>query len=365
MNGDHSIPICDLHCDTALKIIGRPSLNNAELQVSLPKMKEGNVMLQLFACYIPASITRGNRANAVFHMLDNMEREIASNEGEIVVVKNSRSAGKSMAEKTPGCIFGIENGIAMESDLRNLAEFYERGVRLMTIVHSRSHDWAISSNDKKPGFDGLTAFGETVISAMNEMGMIVDVSHCHDRTVEKVLSIAGKPVVASHSCVKALCDTDRNLSDALVKRIADNGGMIGVNFFPGFLDPDYLEIFEEKAGGVFAELEKMEKKAGDDLAGLAGLLDGYKTKFEKVMADSRVPIERVVEHIEHIVDIVGDDFVGFGSDFDGIPDHPEGLEDCTGFPRIIEMLERKGFKRETMEKICYKNFLRVLTENES
>ncbi len=365
MNEDNSIPICDLHCDTAMKILGQPTLDDEGLQVSASKMRKGNVLLQLFACYLPTSVHEGNRAGATLKMLGNLKEEIAANGEEMVVVKDARSAAKSVEEKTLGCMFGIENGIAMESDIRNLEMFYDRGVRLMTIVHSHSHDWAISSNDKRPGFDGLTAFGETVIAAMNEMGMIVDVSHCHDRTVEKVLSIAQKPVVASHSCARTLCDTERNLSDSLVKGIADNGGMIGVNFFPGFLDMEYCKAFEARAGGVFAELDKLEKKAGGNVVELAGLMEGYKSTFGDVMGDNRVPMDKVIEHIEYIMHIAGDDYVGFGSDFDGIPDHPGGLGDCTGFPRVMEMLAERGHSRETLEKIGYKNFLRVMAANES
>ncbi|MCP4693934.1 MAG: membrane dipeptidase [Desulfobacterales bacterium] len=364
MDKRNSIPICDLHCDTAMKILGEPSLGDPGLQVNISKMEKGNVLLQVFACYVPTCISEGNRAATVLRMMDNLEREIASHGGGITVLRDADAAAGSVEEGAPGCIFGIENGMAIESDLGKLEMFYERGVRLMTIVHSQSHDWAISSNDKKPAFDGLTGFGEKVIAAMNEMGMIVDLSHCHDLAAEKVLSIAKKPVVASHSCAKALCDIERNMNDSLIKAVADNGGMIGVNFFPGFLDMDYYKTFEAEAGGIFGKLLKMEEKAGDDFTELIRLYERNQGKIKRIMADKRVSMDKVVEHIDYIVSLVGDDFVGFGSDFDGIPDSPVGLEDCTGFPLIVEKLAQKGYKREQLEKICYKNFLRVFGENE-
>jgi len=359
------IPFCDLHCDTAMELFNGALLSATSTEVNIPFMKEGNVALQLFACYLPPSIHRHLRVSVVSEVLEKLTEEIANNSNVIALCKDYKTVQQAFHEQKLGAILTIENGMAIENSLKNLEMFFSRGIRCLTIVHAESHEWAISSNDKKPQFDGLTDFGERAIRAMNEMGMIIDLSHAHDCTVKKVLKISRKPVLATHSCVHALCPVPRNLQDALIKGIADTGGMIGINFFPGFLDATYADTVTKRAGELFAELSKAERASGGDLHKISSLFGDLRLKIKQMMADTRVSVDRIIDHIDYIINLVGDDFVGFGSDFDGIPDSPAGLDSCRDFNLIRKKLIDRGYSIERIEKIAYKNFLRVFQSHQN
>ncbi len=355
----NSIKFCDLHCDTAMDILNGAQLAKHQTQVNIDYMRAGQLGLQLFACYQPSAIPESHRVNIILKMLERLKDEIAHYPDDVMICLNAAMARSALEEDKIGAIFTIENGMAIENDLSNLEMFYEKGMRCLTIAHAESHEWALSSNDTNPGFDGLTLFGEKVIAAMNEMGMMIDLSHAHDKTVEKVLNVSTKPVLATHSCVHSLCQTKRNLKDDLIKKIADNGGLIGINFYPGFLDPHYLAQVEKRAGDLFANLSQMEHQAGTDINKITRMFAEFRTKLKNIMLDIRIPIDRVIDHVDYIIKLVGDDFVGFGSDFDGIPDFPTGLEDCRGFKRLKHKLIEKGYSKSTIDKISHQNFLRV------
>ena len=351
--------ICDLHCDTVGNILAGSDLKDKTTQVNLPYLQEANVGLQVFACYIPSSVPNGQKLPIVERMLDRFERNVSEYAEEIVICRTAAEARLASQQGKIAAVLAVENGMAIENDLRNLQRLYDRGVRLMTIVHARSSDWVISSNDNAPAFDGLSDFGCDVIAMMNELGMIIDLSHSHDLAVEKILRISKAPVTASHSCARSVCSAARNLPDHLIKGIANSGGVIGLNFFPGFLDADYSRICEERAGSLFAELSKMEDEAGADTIQVTKLFQSFSRRFLETMQDVRVPIDRIVDHAQHIADLVGDDFICFGSDFDGVPDLPEGVNDCRGFAKIIERMANRGAQPKALRKICWDNFLRV------
>jgi len=359
------IQFCDLHCDTAMLLLNGQSLNSQSTQVNIPFLKEANVALQLFACYLPPSIPHKKRSAVILKMLDNLKQELQINSDTISPCLDFSSVKNVLNNKQIGAVLTIENGMALENDLRNLELYYDEGIRLLTIVHAESHEWAISSNDKNPQFNGLNAFGEKVIAAMNEMGMIIDLSHAHDGTVAKVLKLTKKPVIATHSGVYSLCSVQRNLKENHIKGIADSGGMIGINFFPGFLDDNYMKTLNADAGNLFDQLSKSERRAGDDIVKIAGMYDDFRREFQQNISRIDVPVDRIIDHVDYVINLVGDDFVGFGSDFDGVPDLPQGIEDCRGFTLIRDKLIERGYSRETLEKICYKNFLRVFESQES
>jgi membrane dipeptidase len=219
----------------------------------------------------------------------------------------------------------------------------------------------ISSADREPAFDGLTRFGEEVVAAMNKMGLIVDVSHAHDTAVRKVLSLTCQPIVASHSCSYTLCPVPRNLKDDLIKGIAAGGGLIGVNIYPGFLDARYRKE-SERAGDLFERLCREGEKAGADPAAHFSLLRDLAVQFSKAMERYRVPLDRYLEHIYHLINIAGEDHVAFGSDFDGVPDLPAGVTGCRGLRTAQERLSEAEMPRKTLEKVCWTNFLRVFRD---
>jgi membrane dipeptidase len=355
---NHRIPICDLHCDTAIGFAAGRTLDDPELQVNLPAMREAGIGLQVFACYIPPVLPENRKFDFASKMLDALEKEIEAHGADITVCRSSEEILAARASDKIAAVLAVENGDSLEGDLKNLDRFHARGVRLLTLVHSRSNRWIISCGDKTPSFEGLTRFGEEVVAAMNKLGMIIDVSHAHDRAVEKVLEQSCQPIVASHSCAHVLCPVPRNLTDPLIKRIAARGGLVGVNIYPGFLDAGYARA-SEKLGEMFSEIDKEEEKAGPDPAKHFAVFKATEERFRKAMAAYRIPLDRYLEHFFHIIAVAGDDHVAFGSDFDGVPDLPEGVSGCRGLGLVRDRLAEAELPKKSIEKLCWLNFLRI------
>jgi len=334
------------------------SLDDPSLQVNLPAMKDAGIGLQVFACYVPPSVPSGQKFDFARRLLDALDRELEAHSADIVACLTHDDILGARADGRIAAVLAVENGDVLGRDLKNLEALHARGVRLLTLVHSRSNDWIISSADREPAFEGLTRFGEEVVAAMNKLGIVIDVSHAHDRAVEKVLEAGCRPVVASHSCAHALCPVPRNLRDGLIRDIASGEGLVGVNIFPGFLDAGYAAA-ANKFGDLFADLNREEEKAGTDISRHYAISRVLDAKFAKFMADRKVSLDRYLEHVFHIASVAGDDHVAFGSDFDGIPALPEEVAGCRGLGLVREKLAEAELPRKSIEKICWTNFLRV------
>jgi membrane dipeptidase len=352
--------ICDLHCDTAQLWQTGSTLEDTSLHVNLPCLIEAGVGLQVFAAYVPPSLPKDSRFSFAAGMIDRIKEEIGRHSTHITLCRSAREVAETVDRGRIAALLAVENGDAIEEDLSKLEQLYRMGVRLMTLVHSRSNGWVISSKDKEPAFDGLSSFGTDVVEAMNSLGMIVDVSHVHDRAVERILECTHAPIVASHSCLYALCPIPRNINDQLVRGIASAGGVIGLNFMPAFLDPDYRKIAEQRCKTVFAELDRRNEKAGVDPEKLGKAWTQFTVDYRKAMASERLPLEKLLQQFDYLVDLAGEEVAAFGSDFDGIPDTPAGVDDCRGFENILQGLRRRGYPQNRLEKICWSNFLRVL-----
>ena len=319
--------VIDMHCDTIGRFLRGQDLSkdNPKGHIDIPKLKQGAVDLQVFACYVgpPGNDEQKNQAaKKAFDQIDAVLQLVEENQDDLILVKSPEDMRKLRGNRKTGVLIGIEGGYAIESDLRLLRSFYRNGVRLMTLTHWLHTDWADASGDPEPVFHGLTDFGEEVVKEMNKLGMIIDVSHIHDESFWDVIKITDSPVVASHSCCRALSDHHRNMSNKMLKALAKNGGVIGINYFPGFLT---------------AENNKKQKK-------------------------DRAPVnvQTVVDHIEHVIKITGSkNHVGLGSDFDGIFSTPEGLENTGKLANITAELFKRGYKDIDIKKILGGNFLRV------
>jgi membrane dipeptidase len=263
-----------------------------------------------------------------------------------------------------GILIAIEGGYAIQNDLSLLRSFYRNGVRLMTLTHWNRTDWADASGDEKPELGGLTEFGVEVVKEMNRLGMIIDVSHAHDETFWDVLRISTKPVVASHSCARALAGHFRNLTDDMLKALAENGGMVGINFAPAFLNSAWGQKQTEIQKEVAAKYGIADSNAGWDKVDAATRRVALQ-EFSALMAQAEktvgeVNIKTVVDHIDHVVKITrSTDHVGLGSDFDGIGVAPKGLENIGFIPAITDELKARGYKDPDIRKILGGNFQRV------
>ncbi len=354
--------ITDLHCDTIFKVLSGEDVTreSAELEGSLPALKQSGIRLQIFAAFVSSAHSIDTSFAEAERLLKGIDRMIAEHADELVAFSEYTDYENVLSSDKTGIMKAVENGQAIENDLKKLEYFRKEGVRYMTLTHSRNHDWASSSGESTCDFDGLTAFGEKVIAAMNDLGIIVDVSHVHERTFWKVHALSRKPIIASHSNAYSLCPTPRNLKDDQIKAIADSGGMIGINFFPGFLDALYLHAMTENTGELFQQMQELEKKSIHDPDKLYQEMKDWTAEFREKMTLSVVGLDRIVDHVEYIFDLVGEDFVGFGSDFDGIPALPEGIDSAADMGKIVDRMRERNFSETQIQKVCRDNFKRVL-----
>ena len=326
----------------------------------LPRFREGGVDAQFFSVWPDPIYGSDHSARRVLQLIDALYRLLQAAPDRIELATNASDVRRIAGEGKLAALMGIEGGHAIEDDLGVLRMYHRLGVRYMTLTHFNTNHWADSSTDV-PRHDGLSPFGEDVVREMNRIGMIVDVSHVSDETFWDGMRITTKPVIASHSSCRALCNHARNMSDAMIEAVAKNGGVIGINFYPEFLDDEYRKKREAARGGsvvtAFAVPEDRNPAKLDALARERHLA------FAKGHSDIPPPtLEAVADHIDHVVELVGADHVGLGSDFDGIDVAPRGLEDVTKYPDLTAILLDRGYSEADVEKILGGNFLRVLRE---
>jgi membrane dipeptidase len=366
-SSDASYPVCDLHCDTLLELEGGASLaSNPEGHVDIARLRAGHVGLQVFACFVPSGLNAGRALQQANVLLDVLACACARHADDIQLVQDAQGVNAAAAAGRIAALAAIENGHAIAENLRNLELFRSRGVRYMTLTHARHLEWAASSGEEWTSERGLAPFGEEVVREMNRLGVIVDVSHVHERTFWDVVRVARRPFIASHSNAAALCPVGRNLTDDQLRAVAASGGVVGINFFPAFLDPEYLPALGASLPDLFRQLEEEELRHADDPAGRQAAMRERSNAIAQRVGTPKASIETVVDHLEHIARVAGEDHVAFGSDFDGVPHSqvPRGVSDCSAFPRVLERLSARGIGEQALRKIAWGNFLRVLRENE-
>lgn len=357
--------VADMHSDTVLRMIEGFDFSKHDTtgHMDIPRLFKGGVDLQVFACWLDTKTPIEECRSTVDLLIDSLEAQIERNKDKIEICTTAKQAEDIIASGRVAAFLGIENGVAIANSIDSLKHFYDRGVRYLTLTHTASNDWCISSADTAPAFHGLTEFGIQVVSEMNEMGMIIDISHLHPWAVEEVLKNTKDPVIASHSCVHALCDHNRNLTDDQIKAIAENGGVIGINFYNGYLSQDWNEIADTLYSSKRPLIDSLRElyKDNDSLRNTK-IRAIYKEVRQKLNDLTEINVKTVVNHIDHIVQLVGADYVGFGSDFDGIPSLPDGLTDCSMMPNITKELVNRGYAETDIKKILGENFMRVFRE---
>ena len=359
--------VVDTHNDILMKSTENGLVFDQDLKgkthSDLNRWKQGGLDVQLFSVFCD-----GDKKNPFAYanrQMDTLDAVAKRNPDKIVKVANSAALYKVVKQHKIAAMFGVEGGHMIEDDLNKLDSLYKRGARYMTLTWNNSTTWASSAFEEKFKKDlthrGLTDFGKQVVKRMNELGLIVDVSHNGETTFWDVMQTTTKPVVASHSCVYNLCAHQRNLKDDQIKAIAKNNGVIQINFYSGFLDSNFM-----KRKDAFIEKHKAERdsimKSGKEYF----FADEYLfAKYDAEVNAMRAPLSLLIEHIDYIVKLVGVDYVGLGSDFDGIESPPQQLDDVTSYPLITKALLEKGYSKKDVTKILGGNFLRVLKANEN
>lgn len=358
--------VIDTHNDILMKTVDLGIMLDQDLKgkthSDLNRWKKGGLDVQIFSVYSDGGVE--NAFTLANRQMDSLDAAIARNPNKIIKVANSDVILKAINENKIAAMFGVEGGHMIEDDLNKLEALYKRGARYLTLTHNVAPSWATSAADETTNPDlpqkGLTDFGIQVVKKMNELGMIIDVSHAGDQTFWDVIKITGKPIIASHSSVYSLVPNRRNLKDDQIKAIAKNGGVIMVNFHPGFIDSSFegkeIAFFEKHT----IEKDSLLKSGMDEWYMMDYLYKKYATEAEIM----RPPLSMLIDHIDYIVKLVGVDYVGLGSDFDGINVTPLQLDDVTGYPLITKALVEKGYSIKDIDKILGSNFLRVLKANE-
>lgn len=359
-NGKNRPLIVDGHCDAPYRLYRHDLSFDAEdpsAQIDLTTMKQGGINASFFVAYVPAHWVDHGAAGFAHRLIDIIERECDRHE-DLELAKASEDIERIHAKDGIAILIGIEGGHAIEDSLETLERFRDRGVRYMTLTHVNHNNWADTSS-LPPRHGGLTNFGKSVVRRMNELGVFVDVSHVSDDTFYDALEVSSAPVIASHSSCRAIANHPRNLTDQMLRDLASAGGLCMINFFSGFV--------VEEAAVRLRELEPssarrvgLREELPDDAA--------YWTDFMKRYGELSSPagtIRDLGDHFVHAAYVAGVDAVGVGTDFDGVPSLPEGLETAAGMPLLIEHLGERGFSDEEVRKILGGNFMRVMKGMES
>ena len=357
--------VLDTHTDTPQRLLfDRFDLakRDAEGCVDIPRLREGGVGAVFFALWVPVEIKGEAATRRALDLLDATIRETRIHGDELALCASCAEIEAARAAGKIAICLGVEGGHAIQSDLSLLREFYAYGVRYMTLTHNAATEWADSSN-AAPLHNGLTEFGREVIREMNRLGIMVDVSHVSDATFDAVLETSQAPVIASHSCCRALCDAPRNLDDAMIKRLAAGGGVIHITFHNSFLSQEYANAYRALTVESTARQKDLVQKYGPNEARI--LMEGQQWSNESIREGKlpQVSWEKIVEHIDHAVAVAGPDHVGIGSDFDGAF-MPQGMEDASRLPWITEGLVHRGYGDGDIHKILGQNTVRVMADAE-
>jgi membrane dipeptidase len=347
----------DSHMDTAQRVL----IDNANLaerspvgHSDIPRLKQGGVNAPFMALWVPVYYKGAEAVRRTLDLRDAMQRLFDTHPELISPALNAADIERITRSGRIAAVLTIEGGHQIDDDLGVLRMYHRLGIRAMTLTHFRNNNWADSSTDT-PAHNGLTEFGKQVVREMNRIGMIVDISHVSDKTFYDTLEVTTKPVLATHSSCRAISDIPRNMTDDMLRALAKNGGVVGINFGEGFLNPKDAELLKAAIANLAYQEVNLFGKALDDYAA---------EETHKAMAPkpSFATIDDAVEHIDHAVKVAGIDHVGIGSDYDGISAPPKGLEDVSKMPALRAALRKRGYSDEDIRKISGANTLRVLRE---
>lgn len=329
----------------------------------LARMKEGGVDVQVFSIWCDG-LQKGPYAYAN-RQIDSLYAYVARNPTKMMIVKTPAELKLAVKQHKLASMMGMEGGHMIEDKISNLDALFKRGVRYMTLTWNNPPTWATSAmaethdtmlhGQKK----GLNDFGKQIVHRMNELGMMVDLSHVGEQTFWDAINTTTKPVLISHSCVYSLCPVFRNLKDDQVKAVGKNNGVIQLNFYSGFLDSTYerkVQLFNERHK---AERDSLLAKNAEPYFANDYLFAKYKDEVQSM----RPPISLLIDHIDYIVKLIGADHVGIGSDFDGCESTPQGLDGVEDYPKVTKALLERGYSQKDIDKILGGNFIRVFTAN--
>lgn len=347
----------------AFRKLGMPPFTKVDIAKSQPdlhtdidRLRTGGVKAQFWSVYVPSDTRlRGESLQTTMEQIDFVHRMVKHYPETFQLCLNAEDVEQAIAKGKIASLIGMEGGHSIENSINNLRRLHRLGARYMTLTHSATLAWADSATDEaKHG--GLTPFGEEVVLEMNRLGMLVDLSHVSDETMRDALRVSRAPIIYSHSSARSRGDHVRNVPDDVLPLVRDNGGVIMVNFYSGYISPE--AVAQRRKRDVY---RKELEAAGQDATEVDQQLAAWDVKHPM----ARGSVHDVVDHIDHLVKHAGIDHVGIGSDYDGIGTVPRQLEDVSTYPVITQELLNRGYSEQSIHQILGKNVLRVLHEAEA
>ena len=333
----------------------------AALMTDIPRLRQGQVGAQFWSVFIPPDIKGALAVQTTLEQIDLVKAMCARYPQDLAMAYSAADIVRLHRAHLIASLIGVEGGHQINNSLAVLRAYYAAGARYMTLTHSFNTDWADSATDS-PAHHGLTRFGVAVVQEMNRLGMLVDLSHVSQDTMRAALAVTQAPVIFSHSSARALVDHPRDVSDDVLQQVARNGGVVMVNFLPGYVSEARRRWDAERAA----------EQARDSSPPFGGLYIGQPERISAALAawdqahpKPAVSLTDVADHIEHIAKVAGVDHVGLGSDFDGIPEAPAGLAGVDKFPALLQELARRGWSDPQLAKVAGGNLLRVLAAAEA
>lgn len=330
---------------------GTATVDKTAMHTDLTRLKTGMVGGQFWSVYVPADLAEPVAVTQVLEQIDVVERLVARHPQDMMLARTAADIETGFKTRKLASLIGMEGGYGIGSSLGVLRAMYRAGVRYMTLTHFKTTAWADSATDA-PKFDGLAPFGVSVVKEMNRLGMLVDLSHVSEATMNDTLDVTTAPVIFSHSGARAIDHHPRNVSDAVLKRLPANGGIVMVVFAPAYVS-ETARLYESDR--TAEEKRQSYLHIGDPVGAKAALAD-----WVKAHPAPHATVAQVTDHIDHIRKLIGVDHIGLGSDFDGIDNIPDGLEDVSKYPPLFTELARRGYSQAELEKISSRNIIRVL-----
>jgi membrane dipeptidase len=354
----------DGHADTPqfLLDLGTDLTRPGEQMVDFPKAQKGGLGGEFFSIWVDPAVGERRYLQRALDLIDAVRTQVERHPRELRLALTAADVEAARQNRQLAVLMGLEGAHPLGGDLRLLAVMYRLGVRYMTLTWSVSNELADSSGDvKKPDVvhhGGLSPLGRQAVAEMNRLGMMVDISHVSDKTFFDAIEVARAPLIASHSSARALTDHPRNMTDEMLRAVAKNGGVVMVNFFSAFVDDGFRKALEALQPEEDKAIAAVNAQYGDDPAGRTKAW--FAAEREIAARIPRPPLKSLIDHIEHVARVAGVDHAGLGSDFDGIPSLPQGIDSAADLPKIAAELRKRGFTGPEVAKIFSGNILRVL-----
>ncbi len=356
-HNDITSPMVDEDLDLITDTVGKFHQDGDPFHTDLNRFRKSGITGEFFSIYV--SGTNKTPMRRAMELIDATNREVEKHPDVLVSCTTADEIRRAKKQKKICALMGIEGGYAIENSLYALRDFYRLGIRYMTLTHNVSHDWADAHRGEVKN-NGLAPFGKEVVREMNRLGMLVDISHVSDKVMNDVLDITSAPIIASHSGARGVSNHTRNVPDDVLKRIAQNGGVIMINFYPSFLDERTNKEENDRAAKLKPQIDALREQFKDNP-------QGFNEAERKLMAANPIfltPYTRIVDHIDHIKKVAGIDYVGIGSDYDGVPFLPEGMNGMEDLVLVTYEMLKRGYTEQEIRKVLGENFLRAFSKAE-